>query len=864
MKRTRIKRFRTWLGAALVLAAAAVFALWFISYIPTSVKTPLTDEQTACAELEKQAFSGNEWVCVASNGMLELLLRPDTAEVAVRDLASGSVFHTNPQDRAGDPVARGVNASLLSSQLSVTYADGKNNISEINSYDMAVQNEQVGYYALEDGLKVFYLMRAKTEETIVPGVITREDMAESLLPVITDAKERSRVVDAYVSYSALLANQQKSAAALYPGIADAPGELVMKAEGRQLSTLKGILEKYITLEDKRRFEEPFGVLAADNMAVTASLEYRLQGSELVVTVPSGDVTCSEGYRVLGIRVLPQFGASVRGRTGYALVPDGSGALIRFTDKLRANASLSLDIYGPDASVANSPSTVKGQPVMLPVYGIVSEDRALMGVLEGGAALAALKVVPAGSVHNYNAVYPEYTLAANARLSLQAVAGDMPVRVYQLHPFMGDLSVRYFFLSGERADYSGMAAALRHYWEETGTLQKSAGGYALMIDLIMGIDKLQPFLGIPLMRVTPLTTFPQAEALLIKLRELGVSHTTLKLTGWQKGGANHGLQTSAEADPAVAAGMSMEAFMDAAARQGAVVYPGFGASTVDVEKAGWFSGVREKRDVVRTLRREPARLYRYNLPTGILDRARQMRFYLTDAKKRQVAAAYLGSLDQKGYNIAFEEMGAMIVTDYNPDRPVSRDEARQCDEELLQTLSEGRRAMGGAVYAYAFPYVDYIADVPATSKRLDIYDAQVPFVQMLLHGYRGYGIEYLNTSDISRDEMLLRILETGSEPAFQWIASDDEWLRGTEYRDYYSLNDDLWLEDAAELYRAAAEILAPLSGRAIARHDWLSDDVARVVYESGTQIFVNYGKDEYSAGGVTVPAKGYWVREGTER
>lgn len=882
------KKIRSLILALVLLLAAGICVAWFIWSVPKSAVVPLTGESECCAGLERMNVSGSDWVSVADNGQLELLLRPDTAEVAVRELDSGAVFYTNPQDRDEDTIARGTSISLLSSQLTVSCADAKNNIAEYNSYDWAVKNGQMSYWALDDGLKVFYLMREQLGQSILPDVATIDDFNNVLLPMIATSKDRQKVKEGYrpillepdkltdeerdgivtvygnTPFMPLTADERETYIAKYPLLAEVGNCFVLNATGFKVKSLEKILtQSGVTMELKNQLEEKVGVVHEEQMTITASLEYRLENGELVVTAPAADVTCTEGSRVLNVRVLPMMGASQISREGYAVLPDGSGALIRFGEERRAIMSVSKSVYGANPSLTNRTSVAKSQPVMLPVYGIISGDQGVMALLDDGASQANLNLTLAGSVHQYNTLYPEFTITANTQITLQAVASDTAVRTYQQNRYMGDFAVRYFFLTGDEASYSGMASKLRRHWTDSGVFRDrcEADSYSLMCELLMGIDTTQSLLGFPVERVTAATTFQQAEDILKRLAETGVDRMTVRLNGWQAGGTNHGLQTSAKAERALGGERGMQSLLTAAAELNVEVYPGFGNATADTEKAGWFSGFSTKRDVLQTLRREPSRSYHYALPTGILDRSQQMRFLLTDAKKTEIAEAYARSLQEKQYNIAFDEMGALIATDFNPEQPVSRNEAQACDERLLALLSEGRKAMGDSVNAYAYPYVDYVANLPAESSLLNIYDESIPFVQMVLHGYRRYGIEYLNIADMSREDMILHLLETGSEPAFLWIAAEDELLRDSDYQDKYSLNYTAWLENAAEMYRQAAEVLAPLSGQTMTSHEWLTDRVACVGYEDGTYIYINYGDRTYITGSVSIPAHGWTVRKG---
>jgi hypothetical protein len=58
---------------------------------------------------------------------------------------------------------------------------------------------------------------------------------------------------------------------------------------------------------------------------------------------------------------------------------------------------------------------------------------------------------------------------------------------------------------------------------------------MFIDLIGAVTIRRPFLGIPINRVTALTTYDQAIDILRNFRDEGINNLNLKFTGWFNGG-----------------------------------------------------------------------------------------------------------------------------------------------------------------------------------------------------------------------------------------------------------------------------------------------------------------------------------------
>ena len=71
--------------------------------------------------------------------------------------------------------------------------------------------------------------------------------------------------------------------------------------------------------------------------------------------------------------------------------------------------------------------------------------------------------------------------------------------------------------------------------------------------------------------------------------------------------------------------------------------------------------------------------------------------------------------------------------------------------------------------------------------------------------------------------------------------------------------DAWNE-AARLYKAYDEFYQKVRDAQIESHEILSSSVRKVTYDNGTILYLNYGKTQAQADGVTIPAQGYAVRE----
>ena len=168
-------------------------------------------------------------------------------------------------------------------------------------------------------------------------------------------------------------------------------------------------------------------------------------------------------------------------------------------------------------------------------------------------------------------------------------------------------------------------------------------------------------------------------------------------------------------------------------------------------------------------------------------------------------------------------------------------------------------MGDNANAYAFGYADELVNVPLYSNNYRIIDEEVPFYEMVLHSYVSYAGEAMNLAD-DYTTALLKSVESGAGLYFKWIYEDNSVLKDTEYDYLYSVNYEVWLEQATADYARMNRELGSLSGYEILSHEYVQENVAKVTYADGSVVYVNFTKQNVTVDGVTISAKDYVVRE----
>lgn len=614
------------------------------------------------------------------------------------------------------------------------------------------------------------------------------------------------------------------------------------------------------------------------------VEYVLDDYALVVRIPMEDVTYPaevedragkygpKGRRVsfplYSISLLPYFGAAGEGQKGYMLVPDGSGALIHLNNGKTWSQPYRSGVYGADNSLAlvTERSGYFAQ-VYMPVFGLRQGDNAFLAVIEAGEANAFIKADVAGRNISYNTVSAEFVTTPRGRTGLSgdprlAWRGDRGVRneinIYQKDLYRGDIQIRYSFLSGAEADYSGMARLYQSYLVERGLRHRPSegrGGSSLpfILELVGAISRQKPVLGLPREVVQPLTTFSEARDIIEKLRSAGIDDIALRYVGWLSGGVRHYYPDRVKLETALGETEDFLALRDYLRDHQIGFFPDVAFQNVYRDTV--FDGFSASRNAARLLDRRYARIYEFRPSSFQIATETGARYVLSPSSLGPLIEAFLSDFRRYELDaISLKYMGNQVNSDFreNLDDLVKRQDSVDIIRDQLRRLAEEERLgiMVEGGNSLVLPYVDVIVRAPMDSSGYDICDRTVPFYQMVLHGYIDYAGQPLNLAESHRSS-LLKSVETGACPYYALFYAPAETVKETTFDYLYSSNYEAWIDEAIDVYRRVEHALAGVRDKTIISHEAVEADVYKTVYEDGTVVVVNYGKHPVEVDGLRV-------------
>ncbi|MFC4600782.1 DUF5696 domain-containing protein [Cohnella hongkongensis] len=793
---------------------------------------------------------------VAASGELALYVNKATAEIAVRDLRSGRLWYSNPPDRDQDPLAAGINKEKLNSQMSIVYENHTLQSYSMNSYSDSVKNGQVGYEPIPNGIKVTYTFgKAEGNLDTLPIAMSKERYEELILAKAGDDYGR------YLNRAYKL-NEERG---VYERLDVALSGIVLERV-KAAFELAGYAEEDLRIDNQ---ENGGPEAAADQKVFKASIEYIVDGPELVVRVPTAEIEYPASYPITRVTVLDYFGAGGADDEGYMLVPDGSGSLIRFNNGKVDSDAYFEPVYGRNEVKVQPTKSSYGQVSRLPVYGMRNNEQAFLAMIEQGDAVATIRADIGGKVHSYNYVFSEFELlaqdyiqvAASAKSNNVAISSNVQLPVYQQERMSTDFVIRYAFLNGEDADYAGMARYYQKHLVRQGILDKLEPQEAMpfFLELVGGIPKRKSFMGVPYEDLQPLTTFGQAQEILEALLDGGVRSIQLRYLGWFNGGVNHELPTAVKPDEELGGREGLEKLADFAKKRGVALYPDVALTRVYHDSDSF----RPSRHAARYLTKKPALIYPYNPATFRRDPSLPADSYYVLSSRflpevtDKFAKAYRAyELD----GVSLRELGDALNADYRDGQTIDRAQAKRIVQQQLGALAEsGLDLMAAGGNGYVLPHVDKLVDIPMSDSGYHITDESVPFYQLVLHGYADYAGQPINLAETADPRLaMLKALETGASLYFTWSYAPSSEVKETAFNHLYSIHYAYWLEQATRMYAELNEAVGHVRHEAIVDRRKLENDVVQVTYEGGLRVIVNYGVRDVNVQGLTIKGRDYAV------
>jgi len=786
------------------------------------------------------------YTLVASTHALELYFNERTAGICVFHIENGQLWFSNPQNINEDNIATGINISRLRSQIELTYVNPRGQVGRYNSYDFSVSSGNFSHEIIENGIRVVYNFGDETRDiNFLPPYISEERFRTLILDQLPDRVDQQRIRDLYFF---------DSDAGVFLRTGQQMSEMIMYR-------VFEILDRIGYTEEEMEYDRQYFGGAEINERrprfQNVAISYEIVGDMFYATLHAGEIVEPEGFPIISINILEFFGAADMYSEGYIFIPDGSGALIELNNGRTFAQPFSAPVYGRDRAIVLFEDILTSETVRLPVFGMNKDGNGFLAIIEEGAAVAHINADISGRTNGFNSVFAGILVRASDTLNLSDGTTIRSATIFPNDHFASDVRIAYHFLYGNRSSYVGMANFYRRYLADKYSLQPvSNEDIPFYVEFVGGFQRRTSFLGIPITRFTPMTTFNQAQNITESFMDSGISNINVLMSGWFNGGVRHSLPTRINVAGGLGGRNGLTALNNFLTERGAALYPVVNIMTN--YRRGLF--YNDRRMSSRQINQRPAFNTITYVPT-YLENTFPRSAVISPRNILGIVERFLSvyaSLNIRG--VALSDMGTYVQSDFYNNNMYGRDDSMQVIVDGISKISNEHQILVRGGNAPSIAYADHIVNVPFSHSAFNITNRSVPFMQIALRSYVDFAGEPINLWDVRNLETaFLKILEYNSGVHFKLTHDRSSITKRTEFEYLFSTHYADWFDVAVDIYTRANYELRNVRHSAVVDRTWPADGVIRVSYENGVSFTINYNLEPVNVIGREIPGLSF-IRE----
>ncbi len=541
------------------------------------------------------------------------------------------------------------------------------------------------------------------------------------------------------------------------------------------------------------------------------------------------------------------------KDSYLFVPVGNGALVSPALK-EDKREYQTEVYGTDGSRYQPYEYYKEENVKMPVIGAKDRDNAIVGIMESGAEQGVVEFSAGNSSRDYsNVAATFYVRGFDIYADAHSYSSTITTRVSKT---MVDntLTVGFYPLTGEEADYVGMANKYREYLVKNGMVKSEVAQSAYALSILGNLTTQSLAFGVPYQSTKSMTTFNEAADIIKELAADTKINPAVQLKGYSQSGLDIG-QVAGGFGFARVSGKKKEyaALTEYAASNNIALFTDF--DLVFFNSAG--NGFNKMFSVAKTATLHKSELYHRMLALRAEDEDKGAYHLLSRA---QLAKA-MSKLLRKGDNLnisgfSFSTLGTVAYSDY-------ADEAYEVKKGMgvdVQSLFASANDAGHTVATdnandYAAMVSDSVFNVEIEPRYTDVFDVYVPFYQIVFKGYVPLYSEALNLT-YDYDTSVLSALASGTGLGYTLLKNYDASYAASVqtnlHSSLYSANKELITQTAAKY----ADYYAAIKEATIKDYEVLENGVSVTTFDNGVIAYTNPSNEAQAYPGGELAAMGF--------
>ncbi|MDK2839982.1 MAG: hypothetical protein PWQ83_1554 [Thermosipho sp. (in: thermotogales)] len=609
---------------------------------------------------------------------------------------------------------------------------------------------------------------------------------------------------------------------------------------------KSVIKKYSKLENGIKIEANY-----ESLAIKLKLYIYLNDDHIEFYIPYESIDEKGNFKLASIYIAPFLGAVRENKkSGYIFIPDGPGALIRFSKSSLNSSMFEKRIYGKDYSIdnlrevsdlkASRPNDfLREEPsIYMPVFGIVHgvNQNAIFGRIISGAEYSSIVAYPSGVISPF--YWASFKFIYRQKYLQPTTRSGNGIQVPQKLKNKLDVRYRVYFLTGEQASYVGMAKFYRNILVKEGVLVKKpkSGNIPLSLDFVVS-ELEKKVLGFNSIKVT---TYNYIKECIDYFKHLGVNKLNIFLEGWQERGRSGNKISKFSFEKSVGGKDGLLS-----------LYKKFNDNDIKIYLVENVTKVTQQQI---NINKEAGT----NLSQSLIyedKNNRDLWFFRSYYTNIKLSSDYLKEkalkMNELGIkNLALKEYGIKLYGELLIDNEIYRNQAKELIIKTIANISKNINVSFFNANDYLWKYTNSIINIPMNNSQYLYETDTVPFLQILLSGYIEYFVPFMNDGFFSKLDVL-KAIDFGAYPNFILTEIDNYYLAKTPLLYYPSTKFEDWKNSIVDIYKEINKALKHVRGFSISDRDVIAPGIVLVSYENGVSFLINYTENKYEYGNFTV-------------
>lgn len=599
----------------------------------------------------------------------------------------------------------------------------------------------------------------------------------------------------------------------------------------------------------------------DQYKISIPVEYTLTEDGLKISIKSRKIAeGSKNYSLLAITPLPDICAvNCQADDSYLFAPIGSGAI--FSNRITADRARVINGNTSNcAKISVESFSNASEQAIMKVWGVKAGNYALLGIAQKCEGTVGVSVSAGDKKSDYATVSPVVYVRDYDYFSGVTKSGGNIKQVSALSDI--NCEIGYYMLSGDEADYNGMAKRYRQYLIDNNMLETNAekmkNASAYNITLLGGVMTDSGVLGFQMRKFETLTSFSQAKSIIAEMKEKTGVAPSVRLKGYGKTGINTGeIAGGFEFNKNLGNDTERQKLEKYCNDAGIPLFTDF--NPIYYSESG--SGFSYSNDAAQT----PVLVAAENSPVNV-----PMRDYNTNLTYRLLARSKLADVfakilkfaNNKGISsLSFSSYGGISYSDYSDVKKygATKNYSEDAAKNIKILRAGGHNVACDNTSAFLTGITDTVFCAPLMPTGRFQCDYEIPFYEMVFHGYVPmYSTPVNYSADFNRHRLLA--IRAGVGLTFSLINNFSSDFMGDNIEKLYVAkysDREEYIKESVEQYK---ELFKKIKNARIDRYEALDNSVSKTVYSNGITVYTNCSNTPVESPAGELEAYGFFVEE----